>query len=594
MFRRFSWPSSKPNSRRHRKNVTLRIESLETRAVFDASAFPGPVFVPPGISLQNDGVLQIRGDKRDDSAIVSLQDGQVTVSLDQTEYKRVLRGGPLVPFTAHSQQTFPAASVQKIMFSGLDGNDSFENRTSVPSEAYGGNGDDQLIGGSGPDLLDGGKGQDSLEGRSGDDALAGGAGSDRYDFIGDKLGADTLVEAPNADVDTLDFFDFATTSRIQIGGGPSLGTPLSVELDLEKLGPQVVNPDNLTLTLPNTAAFENVRGGGNDDKILGNGRANRLEGGVGNDYLDGRGGKDVLEGGTGRDTLYGGFGDDQLHGGQGNDLLRGGAGKDLLYGDTGNDSLLGGPDVDKIYGGAGFDRFLQQQHFKNKDLFNEDLLLDLVPADDSISFFADTKSSEAWGWNWGAGQWTEAEIVKSDVALGQMHARTGNVKLLERADGSYLTYYRWGALLDKAQPDADPAPLAWNGGGNLHFPDMAVNSDLDWYTQVIQHETGHNWGNSSLANWTDFLALSGWRQWSPGDAFDPNTEVKTTAYEETWVYKKSAAFANDYGKTHPWEDFATAFESYFAHEQGRPFIGDGVGPIPDKWSFIDAFLDTLA
>lgn len=576
-----------------------RVESLERRTVFTVG-FPGVGIVPPGISLGVDGVLNIRGDARDDAATVWSVGQQLNVTLDQTEWKTIGVGTSPIPVTQHSEAHYDLGQIVSIRFVGYAGNDSFHNNTILVSNAYGGAGNDTLVGGSADDLLDGGGGADQLEGRGGDDLLKGGAGDDHYTFAGSLLGADTIVEAASQDSDVLDFLRFVRSVRDGglVGESLVLTDALPVTIDLAVTTPQVVNDGNLVLTLSNAVAIENVLGGGSSDTIYGNNRPNHLEGRGGNDLLDGRGGADILDGGLGADELWGGTGNDILLGGGGDDLLRGGAGQDQLHGGDGNDSLYGGAGVDSLFGDAGFDRFLQQQHVKTQvgadfTLSDEDHILDEVDVDDSVSFFADHPAGFAFGYRWLGGKWSEEEIVMTDIALGQMHQRLGNTKLLERADGSAITYFRWGAHGRKVDPDADPAPLAWNGGGNLHFPDMTFANGQDWYTQIVQHETGHNWGNSSFSYWDDFLAISDWQQWDPNQPYDTSTYKLTEAYDETWIFDKSTPFANSYGKTHPFEDFATAFESYFAHIEGRTFIGQGVQSIPEKWDFIDALLNDL-
>ena len=86
-------------------------------------------------------------------------------------------------------------------------------------QLIGGDGNDTLVGEAGNDYLDGGAGNDGLYGRDGDDTLIGGAGddyltgeagSDTFGFdpsvtADGNLGSDTIVEAANADSDTLDF-----------------------------------------------------------------------------------------------------------------------------------------------------------------------------------------------------------------------------------------------------------------------------------------------------------------------------------------------------------------------------------------------------
>jgi Ca2+-binding RTX toxin-like protein len=151
---------------------------------------------------------------------------------------------------------------------------------------------------------------------------------------------------------------------------------------------------------------ENLRGGSNDDFLVGNGAANKLFGGGGNDNLQGMGGNDILDGGGGNDNLLVDGGNDKLIGGSGSrdmlvldsstkpmkvdlakgtvgglgtdrvsstewvygspkadtirgtngaNLLDGRAGNDILYGRGGGDSLYGGDGSDRLFGDAGND-----------------------------------------------------------------------------------------------------------------------------------------------------------------------------------------------------------------------------------------------
>ena len=77
-----------------------------------------------------------------------------------------------------SNRAYDATRVQSIRFEGNDGNDRFVNDTTLPSIAYGGNGNDTLTGGRNHDELIGGRGQDTLSGRRGNDWLWGGSEQD--------------------------------------------------------------------------------------------------------------------------------------------------------------------------------------------------------------------------------------------------------------------------------------------------------------------------------------------------------------------------------------------------------------------------------
>lgn len=86
--------------------------------------------------------------------------------------------------------------------------------------------------------------------------------------------------------------------------------------------------------------IENADGGDHDDRLFGNGLANRLLGRDGDDLLRGRDGRDRLSGGEGEDRLDGGSGADRLLGGAGADTLEGGAGADALRGGSGADRFV--------------------------------------------------------------------------------------------------------------------------------------------------------------------------------------------------------------------------------------------------------------
>ena len=150
---------------------------------------------------------------------------------------------------------------------------------------------------------------------------------------------------------------------------PALAPDPEPELEIEPEALPVFSGETLTGGVGN----DNLRGGPDDDLLLGldgndtlRGRADndRLEGGAGDDTLRGEDGDDTLLGGAGndalrgndgKDTLAGGTGTDDLRGGAGDDVLEGGAGDDSLRGDAGDDSLTGGLGNDDLRGGSGKD-----------------------------------------------------------------------------------------------------------------------------------------------------------------------------------------------------------------------------------------------
>lgn len=148
--------SSRPTSR---ASVRPEVETLAARIVPALS-----------VSLNGAGRLMIHGTKNADNAIVEIAGIRVQVQLNNK-------------FVYFSQRL-----VKSIEFHGLAGNDLFRNDTSIPSEAHGGLGDDQLLGGTADDKLYGDGGNDWIDGRAGADKMWGGAGHDTFHADGnDKV-----------------------------------------------------------------------------------------------------------------------------------------------------------------------------------------------------------------------------------------------------------------------------------------------------------------------------------------------------------------------------------------------------------------------
>ena len=195
-----------------------------------------------------------------------------------------------------------------------------------------------LIGKGGNDTLKASAADDVLKGDEGDDSLDGSAGNDRYVFVGASLGADTIFESADLNIDTLDFSGFTQT--------------VAVDLNLSML--QTVNASNLDLVLGDATAIENVIGSSFNDTIQGNNRENLLIGGSGDDTVSGGFGNDTVRGNDDNDELHGEFGDDVMDGGNGNDRLFGGTGDDVLTGGLGDDFADGSLGNDTLSeGGSG-------------------------------------------------------------------------------------------------------------------------------------------------------------------------------------------------------------------------------------------------
>jgi len=216
---------------------------------------------------------------------------------------------------------------------------------------------DKLSGYGGDDVLIGGDGNDELYGQGGVDRLEGGGGDD---VIVD--GADSATQLGFSFIDGGSGFD-----RLELNLGAYSG---AISLDIEAAGGDIVNFEQLRLSVSNGTGTSTIRGGEADDAIFS---------GYGDDLIEGRGGNDDLRGGAGADRIDGGDGDDliignggigpggadTLNGGEGNDLINaddqvggrldGGAGDDNLTGYSGNDTLIGGSGNDVLYGGGGAD-----------------------------------------------------------------------------------------------------------------------------------------------------------------------------------------------------------------------------------------------
>lgn len=112
------------------------------------------------------------------------------------------------------------------------------------------------------------------------------------------------------------------------------------------------DPNVLLCDAPQIASFE-VNGGGGDDAVTVSSRVGlpvTLRGGPDDD---------LLVGGTGADKLIGGAGNDRLLGERGADAIFGGPGDDSLRGSFGSDVLIGGPGLDRLHGGPGKDQLHQ-------------------------------------------------------------------------------------------------------------------------------------------------------------------------------------------------------------------------------------------
>jgi hypothetical protein len=342
--------------------------------------------------------------------------------------------------------------------------------------------------------------------------------------------------------------------------------------------PSVASGGNGNDTLTGGSANDSFTGGNDTDTLVGGAGPDTLSGNAGVDHLYGNSGADVLFGNDGDDTLSGGTADDRLYGGNDNDTLSGASGNDALYGEGGIDSLSGGADLDGLYGGlgvdtlhggSGADRFLT-------DDFNSDSIADLATSDAYIHFDNGASGTHD-GETFTAKNWSESEIKLVDKALQTMHWATGDTRLLKKTNGFPITFVRRGQ-----SDDPDSSLLGWNNDGTMTIVDNAFGSS-SLLKRTVYHEVAHNWQSIAM--------IKGWKQvsdWQPLAIFWNVPSGFTRAENpdgdpQPWIHSDSATFARDYGKTNPYEDFATAFEAFFGSESQAE-------KIPTKIAFIDSFI----
>ncbi len=294
-------------------------------------------------------------------------------------------------------------------------------------QSFGGEGGDLLEDGPGNDLQGGERGHDLLMSRDGNDSLYGGAGGDRilldHPLEGARYWDVVLVvggEGGLANSNTLelvgmpDELAFNRPDRITARtDGGSAGSELVLEhvstvfglleehvlvhaSEIERLAIRTGRGDDVIdlSALPETLEIETVvKGGDNNDVLIGSpgldslwgqGGADRLEGIAGDDDLQGGPGADTLDGGDGHDQLDGNRDDDILDGGRGNDILKGGEGNDVVSGKEGHDRLFGNAGNDRLRGGAGLD---EVRGGFGDDTLEGSLDLDDLDGDDGLDKF---------------------------------------------------------------------------------------------------------------------------------------------------------------------------------------------------------------
>ncbi len=468
-------------------------------------------------------VVTINGTNQDDHALVTnLSGARIRVQMIGFE-----------------SRIFDHVDVHRIDFFGHDGDDIFNNKTSITSRAFGHAGNDVLRGGSGNDKLYGGLGDDILVGRGGNDVIA---GYDGNDIIYGGEGNDIIYGGNGNDL-------------IYGGGGN-----------------------------------DRIYGDAGNDTIYGNAGDDIIYGGVGNDTIYGGAGNDQLYGGAGSDIIYGQSGNDRLFGGDGHDRLYGGNGQDRLYGGNGNDGLFGGSLKYKNYlhGGAGRNRFLVQSGDVISDRTNADARLVFINRSSkwtnkeietvdaglhrlhhrtrNVKLLIDRLSGH------------DLPFIKVD-SLGGGAARN-SLRTITKT----VTNSQTGVTTTTVRYEREILVAEWNEND-------AQRNDVQPF--VIIHEISHNWDsvlelNAQRSNtgyiWNKFKNQSKWVINPPSDGYRRSGDKK-------WWYLASSEFARDFGRYNPAEDWATVWEKYF--QVGGP-NGVANGNLRKKLLVVDELFTLLS
>lgn len=177
----------------------------------------------------------------------------------------------------------------------------------------------------------------------------------------------------------------------------------------------------------------------------------------------------------------------------------------------------------------------------------------------------------------GAKAWFELEIEKVDEGLKALHEKTGNDRLLTRANGAEMTFARGGPNgTTYAENHED---------GRITYWDLTFTG-TDPVAMTVVHEMGHNWDDGGVEGLllSDFTTLSGWRR-TPASTHTPA--------DNGWHYQTNKAnlfpmHNGGYAKSSPYEDIATGFEIYF---YGNPSDREAIRP---KLNALDALFASLA
>jgi Ca2+-binding RTX toxin-like protein len=251
--------------------------------------------------------------------------------------------------------TIDASQVDTVhVLMGMGGNDTLIGGVGHTNYLYGGTGDDKLYGGGIADFLFGGTGDDLLQGGLGNDTIDGGgvncvtAVSVTPPVPFAPTACTPAIATPptiGAGSDTLDYSDRAGAVYVDLTNLTNCTT--------HKMGEVSISECDVIVSggTPVVASVKNIRGGGGDDTLIGDNRANIIWGGAGNDTIDGSYGNDALYGEAGNDNIRGGpevnvstnpvlTDDDYINGGTGKNTLNGGDGIDTIDSSSGSVDIV--------------------------------------------------------------------------------------------------------------------------------------------------------------------------------------------------------------------------------------------------------------
>jgi len=163
--------------------------------------------------------------------------------------------------------------------------------------------------------------------------------------------------------------------------------------------------------------------------------------------------------------------------------------------------------------------------------------------------------------------------------------------------GDYIPYNETDGHNDandhKANTDG-PGFAGFNtGDGRIFFNDGTFTGPTA-VARTTVHEFAHNWDTEN-GHFSEWKALSGWQPRYLHVGFvtiDLATQFPLSK-DGKWVYSPAAEFAREYGKTNPYEDFTTTFETYYNLKMGLLSYTDLVRLTP-KLNFIGLFVTRMS